>query len=218
MSKHVTRVLLADGRKIFREGLCVLLEKHADLRVVGEADDPRAAVKLVSAVGADVVVLNPPQSTRDVAEIIRSIRQGAQTQVIVLSVHPDGTFIREILQAGALGCLAKDSASTELIEAIRSVAAGQMYLSPRISGTVVSDYVLDGRDTTRKRLAPREREILRRIADGENTKQIAMALRIGTKTVETHRRRIMEKLHKHSLAELTKYAIREGLTSLEVQS
>jgi DNA-binding NarL/FixJ family response regulator len=135
--------------------------------------------------------------------------------VVVLCLHTDWASVRELLGAGALGCLARDSASNELIDAIRTVAAGRVYLSSRLAGALVSDYLHDPKAPRRKKLAPREREILRRIANGESTRQIAAALHIGTKTVETHRRRIMEKLQKRSLAELTKYAIREGLSSLE---
>lgn len=220
MAKNTVRVVLADGRKIFREGLSALLEKHPHLCVAGEADDARAAAKLAHAVNADVVVLNPGVSTRDVAETVRAICNAGQAQVIILSLNPDGVFIREMLRAGARGCLSKDSASSELVEAIATVVEGRIYLSPRISGAVVNDYLLGERRASDRRggLSLREREILRRIADGETTKQIALSLHIGAKTVETHRRRIMEKLRKHTLAELTKYAIREGLTSLEMQS
>jgi DNA-binding NarL/FixJ family response regulator len=210
----IIRVLVAGGRKITREGLGVLLEKGG-IRLVGEADDLRAVVRLAQAVPADAIVLNPSSSAHDLPGTVAALREAGDARVVVLCLHTDWASVRELLGAGALGCLARDSASNELIDAIRTVAAGRVYLSSRLAGALVSDYLHDPKAPRRKKLAPREREILRRIANGESTRQIAAALHIGTKTVETHRRRIMEKLQKRSLAELTKYAIREGLSSLE---
>lgn len=212
-----TNVLLADGRKLFREGLSVLLEKHADIHVIGEAEDGQSAAKLMRAMSPHVVILNATLSTRATADLVRSLR-GAQKEVrvIVLSMHPTLPFVREILEAGAAACLTKECASEELVSAIRTVVQGRVYLSSKIGELVVSGYVgTAARANAPRPLSEREREILRRIAEGQTTKQIAQALRVGTKTVETHRRRMMEKLNKHSVAELTKYAVMEGLTSLE---
>jgi DNA-binding NarL/FixJ family response regulator len=222
-----TKVLLADGRKILREGLALLLGRHADLHVVGEADDGQAAIRLVKAVAAHVVVLNSGLSTRTVAEQVKAlvaVRKGLR--VIVVTLHPSVQFVRETLAAGAAGCLAKDSASQELVEAIRAVASGKLYISPKIADVVVAGLLpahkrlpvaaaAPAADARAPAISPREREILARIADGQTTKEIAHALKVGSKTIETHRRRLMIKLNRHSVAELTKYAVLEGITSLE---
>jgi DNA-binding NarL/FixJ family response regulator len=213
-------VLLVEGRRVLREGLCLLLEKHADIKCVGEADEADAAVKLVRALSPHVVILNVLAPSRASTESIRSIAAARPaTRVLVLTLHPDPAFIKEMLQAGAAGCLTKECASEEMVTAIRAVAAKQIYLSPKITDAVVAGYVLPPKGTRRDQgLSIRERDILRRIADGETTKEIARALGVSSKTVETHRRRMMQKLGLHSVAELTKYAVREGLTSLEMQA
>jgi DNA-binding NarL/FixJ family response regulator len=212
-------VLLVDGRKLFREGLGALLEKHADIKVAGEADDPAAAPKLVKALSPHVVILNVSLNTRSVARSIESITKSG-SRVIVLTFQPDAAFIRDVLQAGAAACLTRESASAELVAAIRTVASEQTYLSPTIADAVVAGYLLPHgkRKGGPRHLSSREREILQRIADGQSTKAIASALGVSAKTIETHRRRLMQKLSLHSVAELTKYAVRAGLTSLELQA
>jgi DNA-binding NarL/FixJ family response regulator len=211
-------VLLVDGRKLFREGLSALLEKHADLKVVGEADDAAAAPKLVKALAPHVVILNAALSTRGAVKAIEAIAHARSgTRVIVLTFQADPGFVRDVLQAGVAACLTRESASAELVTAIRTVTSKQTYLSPTIADAVVTGYVLSrGKRSSRRMLSGREREILQRIADGQPTRAIASALGVSGKTIETHRRRVMEKLGLHSVAELTKYAVREGLTSLEV--
>ncbi|HEV7298536.1 MAG TPA: response regulator transcription factor [Tepidisphaeraceae bacterium] len=211
-------LLVADGRKLLREGLCLLLEQHADLRVIAEADEARAAVKLARALPVQVVILNLSATGPDDIDVVRAILQAnPSVSVIALALQPSAGRVREILEAGATGCLNKESAGAELVTAIRLVRTGQVYLSPGLVHSVVTTYVRpSARDAAKhKPLAPREREILRRIAEGQITKQIAADLNVGTKTVETHRRRIMEKLNVYTVAELTKHAVREGLTSLE---
>jgi DNA-binding NarL/FixJ family response regulator len=213
-------VLLADGRKILREGLCVLLEKHADIKVIGEAEDAQGAIKLAKALSPDIAIVNLALATRGAQDLIQSMRLACpNARILALTLWPNTTFIREILEAGAAGCLTKECASSDLVTAIRTVMTHKVYLSPRIAEAVVNGYVLPaGKSAGKARaLSARERQILRRIADGETTKQIALAFKVSTKTIETHRRRIMQKLGKHSVAELTKYAVREGLTSLELQ-
>jgi DNA-binding NarL/FixJ family response regulator len=215
-----SRILIAEGRKLLREGLCALLERHDDLRVVGEADDGRAALKLVPAMAVDVVVLTVIPAEHGGAQIVQTItRNCPDCRVVVLTMDPTSDLLRELLAVGAHGCLNKESSATELVEAIRTVMDGKTYLSPKLV-----DVMLNGYGTTAgaaagvsalKPLAPREREILARIAAGETTKEIARALGVGTKTVETHRRRLMQKLNRYSVAELTKYAIREGLSPLD---
>jgi DNA-binding NarL/FixJ family response regulator len=211
-------ILLADGRKLFREGLSLLLEKHEDLRVIGEAEDGRDVCKLVRALSAHVVIVNLTPPLSGGTELIRSIvRADAEVRVIALTLSPAATAVREILEAGALGCLTKECAAAELVAAIRTVMPGKVYLSPRLVDQVVSGYVRSpGEAGPQRSLAPREREVLRRIAGGQTTKGIAYALGVSAKTVETHRRRIMEKLGMHSVAELTKYAVLQGVTPLEM--
>ena len=212
-----------------REGLSLLLEKYPDIQVVGDADEADAAAKLARALLADVVVLNASLSSR-AADLVRAIvRARGAVRVVTILAHPSINAMREVVEAGATACLTRECATDELVTAIRVVMNGQRYISPQVADLVVNNYVrpsnggvgagtgggVGARGGRERELAPREREILRRIAEGQTTKEMAAALRIGVKTVETHRRRLMEKLNLHGIAELTKYAIREGLTSLE---
>ena len=215
-------VLLADGRKIGREGLALLLERHEDLSVIGEAADVAGAVKIAKALPADVVVFTLTSSILSagagaVKKLARARRQ-RPVRVIVLTMRADDVLVRGLLEAGAAGCLTKDAAGAELVEAIRIVRAGKVYLSPSLLEVVVGDLTRPAGHANAARpkpLAPRERVILERIAGGETTKQTAAALGVSTKTVETLRRRIMEKLDRHSVADLTKYAVAQGIASLE---
>ena len=218
------RVLLVDGRKLFREGIRALLEKRSDISVVGEADDAVAAAKLVGALAPAVVILNLGPPLRNADDAIKRIRaaadaNGGGVSVILLTVHADPSFFRDVLRAGAQACLTKESASEDLIDAIRTVMSGRVYLSPAIAEAVVSGYVIPtSKHAAGQLLSSREREILGCVADGEATRHIASRLGVSSKTVETYRRRVMEKLRLRSVAELTKYAVREGLTSLERQA
>jgi two-component system, NarL family, response regulator NreC len=211
------KVLLADGRTIMREGLRLLLEQQADIKVIGEADGSTAAIKLARAMSADVAVLNISLATRGVAQAVREFSEGDEpTNVIIMPLSADAAFVREVLRAGGRGILTKECALDELVTAIRTAAAGQVYLSPRLAPLLVSEDVMQMKSGRRcVPLSSREREIVERIANGSTTKEIAHDLGVSTKTIETHRRRVMEKLNVNSIAELTKYAIRAGLTSLE---
>jgi DNA-binding NarL/FixJ family response regulator len=214
-----TKILLADDHRIVREGLRSLLEAEDDMVVIGEAENGRKAIELAEELGPDVVVmdigmpeLNGIEATR------RIIHDHPHTKVVALSMHSDRRFMSEILKAGASGYLLKDGAYDELAGAIRTVMSQKMYLSPRIADVVVEDYVRHlprAEPSVFAALTPREREVLQLLAEGKATKQAAAALHVSVKTVETHRRQIMTKLDIHSVAELTKYAIREGLTSVE---
>jgi DNA-binding NarL/FixJ family response regulator len=212
-------VLLADGRKLVREGLSLLLERHEGIGVIGEAVDAQGAVKLVKALPVDVVILNlasPMLGGLDAVKALVRVRTERPTRIIVLMMNPDAALARGLLEAGASGCLAKEAAGAELVQAIRTVQAGRVYLSPSLVDAVVGGYVRPTKGAARERpLAPRERVILERIAAGESTKEIAAALGVSTRTVETQRRRIMQKLDRHSVAELTKYAVVQGITPLD---
>jgi len=220
-----TRILLADDHQIVREGLKSLLEQHADMEVVGEARDGRAAVQMAHDLAPDVVVMDVAMPLLNGIEATRQITaREPHAKVVALSMHSDRRFMTEMLKAGAKGYLLKDGAFEELATAIRSVVSDRVYLSPRIAEVVVDDYVRRADDEQAldrppagafSRLTPREREVLQLMAEGRATKEIALDLKVSIKTVETHRRQMMDKLDIHSVAELTKYAIREGLTSLD---
>ena len=213
------RVLLVDDHAIIREGLRSLLEKQPEMEVVADTDDGRQAFDLVRELLPDIVImditmrgLNGIEATR------RIIAEFPAVKVIALSIHSKRRYVADMLSAGAAGYILKECLFDELVQAIKAVAAGGRYLSPRIADVVISDYVKrlsTIADSPFEALKTREREVLQLVAEGKSTKQIALELHVSTKTIEANRRQIMEKLSIHSIAELTKYAVREGLTTLE---
>ena len=213
------RVLIADDHKIMLAGLRSLLEKQTDFEVVGEADNGRKAVQMAQEKTPDVVVMDVSMPDLNGIEATMQIVESLPgTRVIALSMHSDKRFVMGMLRAGASGYLLKDCASQELANAIVQVAGGKKYLSPEITGVVIDDFLLGGSAeevAAASPLSPREREVLQLIAEGWSTKQIASHLYVSIKTIETHRRQIMKKLDLHAIADLTKYAIREGFTSIE---
>ncbi|MCF6289703.1 MAG: response regulator transcription factor [Desulfobacterales bacterium] len=212
------RILLADDHKIMRAGLCSLLEKQPDMEVVAEAENGRRAVQMTIEHKPDVVIMDVSMPELNGIEATRQIVAAVPgTRIIALSMYSDKRFVVGMLQAGAAGFLLKDCASQDLARAINAVASGKNYLSPEIAGVMIEDYVhrFAVADATTQVLTAREREVLQLIAEGWATREIAGRLYVSVKTVETHRRKIMKKLDIHSVADLTKYAIREGLTSLE---
>jgi len=213
------RLLLADDHGMFREGLRALIEKQTDLEVVGEAANGREAVRLARDLKPTVVVMDVSMPDLNGVEATRRIlKRSPMAKVIALSMHSDRRFVVEMLRAGAQGYLLKDCAYEELVRAIRTVAGGGVYLSPRIAGVVLEDCVrrpVSEAAAPAPALTAREREVLQLLAEGHGTKQIAARLNVSTKTIDTHRRNIMNRLDIRSVAELTKYAVREGLTTLE---
>jgi DNA-binding NarL/FixJ family response regulator len=210
------RLVLADDHRIMREGLRALVERLPGMEVIGEAADGRTAVAMAKDLLPGVVVMDIGLPDLNGIEAARQITlQNPAVKVIALSMHSDGRYVTEMLKAGASGYLLKDSAFEELARAIRTVTAGKIYLSPAVTSTVVKDYL--GRHpgvhpVLSPSLTAREREVLQLIAEGKSTKEIADQLQISSKTADTHRQRVMKKLKLHTVAELTKYAIREGLT------
>lgn len=214
-----TRILIADDHMIVRQGLATLLAKEPDMEVVAEAENGREVVQLVKELQPDVVIMDVNMPDLNGIEATRQVLAAfPHTKVIALSMHADRRFVVNMLKAGSSGYLLKDCAFEELAAAIRLVMANKTYLSPGVSNVVIQDIVqgMSGpRSSAFTMLTPREREVLQLMAEGKPTGQIAEQLHISVKTVETHRQQIMHKLGIHSIAELTKYAIREGLTSLE---
>ena len=214
-----TRVLLVDDHRMMREGLRSLLEQQEGIEVVGDTSDGRSAMKLVQKLRPQIVIMDVAMSDLNGVEATRQIVASVPgVKVLALSMHREMQFVARMLEAGASGYLLKDDAFEELAQAIREVAAGGTYLSPRIASLVVADYVArlreDG-DTDLSELTPREREVLQLIAEGHTTHGVAQRLNISVKTVETHRRHIMDKLKLDTAAGLTKYAIRHGLVSAD---
>jgi two-component system, NarL family, response regulator NreC len=211
--------MLADDHKITRQGLRSLLEKQKDIEVVAEADNGRAAVRLADELGPDIIIMDVTMPDLNGVEATKQIlSKSPDIKIIALSMHSDAIFVTEMLKSGASGYLLKDCAFEELTRAIRTVADDKTYLSPAISGVVVEDYIhrLTSTDITGPDiLTDREKEVVQLMAEGNSTKEIALKLHISVKTVETHRRQVMNKLDIHNVAELTKYAIRKGITSLE---
>ena len=213
------KVLLVDDHAIIREGLRSLLEKEPKMEVVADTDDGRKARELVRELSPDVVIMDITMPGLNGIEATRQITaEYPGVKVIALSIHSKRRYVADMLSAGAAGYILKECLFDELVQAIQAVAAGGQYLSPRITDVVVSDYVKRlsaASDSPVAALTSREREVLQLVAEGKPTKQIALELHVSTKTIEANRRQIMEKLNRHSVAELTKYAIREGLTTLE---
>jgi two-component system, NarL family, response regulator NreC len=212
------RIILADDHQIVRQGLRVLLESEADIEVIAEADSGRKLVKIAQELLPDIILmdlampeLNGIEATCQILALVPKIK------VIALSMHFDSFSVFNMVKAGASGYLLKDSAAGELIKAIRSVVTGKNYFSSDILGTVLQNINTDRPHTIHSAfsvLTSREREVLQLLAEGKTSKQIASSLYLSIKTIETHRAQIMNKLGIKSVAELTKYAIIQGLTSL----
>ena len=204
-------VLLADDHRLVREALRSALAQEADIRVVAEVGEGAAAIESVRSLQPDVVVLDiglPDLNGIEVAARVQALH--LPTRIVALSAYSDKRFVTEMLRAGAAAYVSKSAAGTELVVAIRSVAAGGSYLSPDVAGALVAE-VRGAEPDGQVRLGRREREVLRLIAEGERSVAIAETLHISAATVEVHRRNIMRKLGLHTVAELTRYAVREGI-------
>jgi len=213
------RILLADDHKIVREGLKWIIERRDDMEVIAEADNGRQAVELTRSLMPDAVVMDIAMADLNGLEATRQIlADNPDVIVIALSAYGDRRYVLGMLEAGAKGYVLKANAGDELVRAIEAARDGERYLTPE-----VADAVMDGCTGksspidmgVRCVLSPREREVLQLLAEGQNSPEIARSLHISARTVEAHRRNMMDKLDLHSVAELTKYAVRQGLTHLE---
>jgi two-component system response regulator NreC len=212
------RILLVDDHELVRAGLRRLLDDQPDMRVVGEVGNGRAALELIEREHADVVVMDIGMPDLNGIEATRQITAGGSSaRVLCLSMHTSKKLIRAMLEAGAAGYLVKGSAPRELVEAVRVVFAGDMYVSPLVARAVVEEFVLHERAPAHgpfADLSDREREVLQLIAEGLNSKDVAARLGVSQNTALAHRKHIMEKLNLHTDVELARYALQEGLTEL----
>jgi len=218
MSTAQIRILLADDHTVMRRGLRLLLESYPEFTVVAEAPDGRQAVQQSEAVEPDVAILDigmPNLSGIEAAQRISAVLP--HTAIVILSMHSDESYVLRALKAGAKAYLLKDSAESDLIDAIKSVRSGRTFFSPEITKMLMDDYVREirtrGADDRYDLLSSREREVLQLLVELKSNKEIASLLNLSLYTVETHRRNLLEKLNLHSLPELILYAVRKGVIS-----
>jgi two-component system response regulator NreC len=209
--KRKIRVLLADDHTMVRQGFRLILTSQDDIEVVGETGNGRECVELARTLRPDVVVMDVTMPELNGIEATRRIREiSPYMRVLALSVHRDSVYVREMIRAGAEGYLLKESADTDLLDAVRLVAAGHSYLSPEVSGAILQDYRKHATNPL-DLLSAREREVLQLAAEGKTNKEIAAMLNLSVHTVDGHRSRIMDKLNLHSIGELVRFAVRNGL-------
>jgi two-component system response regulator NreC len=214
------RILLVDDHEIVRAGLRMLLQAEEDMEIVGEAAGGRDAIRLAQQLHPDVVIMDITMPDLDGVEATRLIRQlQPPPAVLALTIHESEAYFFEMLRAGASGYVPKRAAPTDLIQAIRIVHQGDIFLYPSVAAALVADFLArtegDGKRKRLDELTPREREVLQLIAEGLSNQEIAERLVISPKTVQRHRENIMAKLNLHNRIELVKYAIRKGLIDLE---
>jgi two-component system NarL family response regulator len=213
------RVLLVDDHELMREGLRSILAREPDVEVVGEAADGRAALQLARTLTPDIVIMDVAMQDQNGIEATRQIRSSCpDVKVLALSSHSDPRYVTAMLDAGACGYVLKANAYDDLRRALDAARRGRSYLCADVTDAVVSSSMHGGsavQAAARVRLSGREREVLQLLAEGLSSPEIGKRLFVATSTVDTHRRNIMRKLAIHSVADLTKYAIREGMTSLE---
>jgi DNA-binding NarL/FixJ family response regulator len=212
------RILLVDDHRLMRQGLRLMLEDEPDLEIVGEADNGRSAVAMAAELKPDVVIMDVTMPELNGIDATLQIRAtNPRIKVVAVSMHVERQFITKMLAAKASAYLPKDSQVEELLAAIRTALSDGVYVSPKIAGAMIVESLSSDEKKSAPSLpalSPREREVLQLVAEGKNAKEIGLLLDLSVKTVEAHRRQIMEKLNADSVADLTRYAIREGITVL----
>jgi two-component system response regulator NreC len=212
------RIVLADDHNLVRHGLRLVLERESGLKVVAEASNGREAIEAVDSSTPHVVIMDLAMPNLNGIEATRQIHQKHPSiNIVVLSMHSDESYVLRALKAGARGYLLKDSADTDLVNAVKAVTEGKAFFSPAISRVLVEEYVRQlqqkGVEDSYDLLTAREREILQLIGEGKSNKHVAQILNLSPYTVETHRSNMMEKLNLHSVPELILYAVRKGVVS-----
>jgi len=215
--RMTTKILIVDDHQIVRDGLRSSLDGEAGMEVVAETGDGETAARLARQIRPDVVLMDISLGDTSGIDATRRITHECPgMKIIALSMHPRAIFITEMLQAGASGYILKESAFSCVVQAIGEVRSGGRFLCPRSAGLLAGAYAQGTKSPTLDVLNDKEREVLKLLAEGKSSKEIGMFMRLSTKTIDYHRRRIMEKLNVSSIAELVKIAIREGLTPLEI--
>ncbi len=214
------RVLLAEDHTIVRKGIRSLLDDQANIEVIGEAEDGREAIEKVEELSPDIILMDNTMPILNGLEATRQIKKRfPEVKILILTMHTNEEYIFQFLRAGASGYLVKQTAPTELVPAIEAVCRGDSFLSPSISRTIIDEFVRQAEATGKwdsyDSLTDREREVLQLLAEGFSSKEIADHLHISVKTVGVHKINLMHKLNLHSQSELTKYAIRKGIISLD---
>lgn len=212
-----TRILLVDDHEIMREGMCALLKRIPDIEIVGQASDGRTGISMAKEFCPDIVIMDIGMPNLNGIEATRQLlADNPRIKVMALSTHSDGSIVAKMLKSGASGYMLKESAFSELMEGIAAMMEGKTYLCSKIAKVVFSDYVTmlsSPQWPGGEGLSSRENEVLQLVAEGKTSKEISLALNVSVKTIDSHREHIMEKLSIHNVAGLTKYAVREGITS-----
>ena len=211
-------ILMVDDHKMVREGLCALVNSEPNMQVIGQAQDGMEALRLTRELKPDVVVMDVNMPGMDGVDATRRIVNDVPgTRIIAITMYPKKSFVMEMLNAGASGYILKDDAFSELVKAINTVMAGETYLCPKAGSVLVDNYIRSypRNVSANVLLTNRQHGVLKLLAEGKSTKEIAIILKLSPKTIDACRRRVMEKLDVQNIAQLIKYAIREGLTSLD---
>jgi DNA-binding NarL/FixJ family response regulator len=213
------RILLVDDHEIVRFGLCALLEKEGNLKVVGQAENGLEAIELAGQLDPDLIVMDMSMPNMNGVEATRHIRRILpDIQILVLSMYDRRQFVLDMLKAGVNGYVLKTRALEEVVSAVNTVLSGEMYLSPRITQILAKEYQAGNQNDVEEldaQLTPKERQVLQLLAEGKSSKEIGQMLGSEERTVVSHRQHIMDKVDIRSIAGLTKYAVRHGITSLE---
>lgn len=211
-----TKILLVDDHQVLRDGLRVSLNQQSGMEVVGEAGDGETAIRLMRKLNPDVIIMDVGMAGMSGIDATRRILVDCpETKIIALSMYPKTAFVTEMLKAGASGYILKENAFSSVVEAIHRVVAGERYLCAKSAGLLAEDYAQGQAKSGPSALTDKEREILKLLAEGKPSKEIALLMALSTKSIDHYRRQIMEKLNVGSIAELVKIAIREGLTPLD---